>query len=213
MAAIIYLITNKENGKKYVGRTIQPLEHRWNNHVKGAKNKGDLHPMAICKAIAKHGIDAFEKSILEECEQTCIGSRETFWIEKLNTLSPNGYNMTLGGDGGRVGFKHTEETKIKQREKALVRAPMTDEVKAIISKRTAEGMAKIDPEIRKQQIEKSRLSLIGHTFNLGKKHSLERRQAQSERQKGKTRKLKYKCICKVCMKPGHFAKTCLLRNK
>lgn len=72
------------------------------------------------KAIKKYGKDFFKREILEIChasDKQYIDSREKFWINKLNSLVPNGYNMVENGRGGiPVGTKHSSKTihKIKQ---------------------------------------------------------------------------------------------------
>jgi len=112
----VYVITNTVNGKKYVGRTVKSLEQRWNNHLKGSMNPNN--GMLIAKSIAKYGPDAFERKILEECDKSIVGEREMFWIKELRThVQQGGYNLTLGGDGGLIGYKPSEETKRKRSEK------------------------------------------------------------------------------------------------
>ena len=89
----IYLITNKVNGKKYVGQSID-IERRWKSHIIASK-KSELH---IHRAIRKYGIDNFDFSILEECSVDKLDEREIYWISELDTYN-NGYNMTIGGKG------------------------------------------------------------------------------------------------------------------
>ncbi len=126
--AIIYLITNKESGKKYVGKTVQPLEIRWGGHV-GSARRGD-NGMLVCRAIKKHGVEAFEHAVLEECAEAQLGEREKHWIAELKThVSQGGYNLTLGGDGGLPGYKFSDESREKIRQKALGRKH-TPETKA-----------------------------------------------------------------------------------
>lgn len=114
--ALVYLLTNIENGKLYVGKTKSTLQHRWHQHLRDVHNGSTF---AIHRAIRKYGKDAFTRRVLAEYpteEEALVGERE--WIEKLGTRVPNGYNLTEGGRGA-VGFKHTEETKAKQRAVAL----------------------------------------------------------------------------------------------
>ena len=40
-------------------------------------------------------------NLLEEVPYTELNNREQYYIEKYNTLAPNGYNLTYGGDGGK----------------------------------------------------------------------------------------------------------------
>lgn len=82
----IYCYTNKINGKKYIGRTIN-TKQRFRQH-KTSHNRSNT---TFHAAIKKYGIDSFEVEILEET--TNPKERETFYIQKFNTMRPNGYNM------------------------------------------------------------------------------------------------------------------------
>jgi group I intron endonuclease len=103
---IIYVLTCRTTGKSYVGQTIDPLDVRWGEHV-GCSSRGQT---LLYRAIRKYGPDAFERRVIEECNASILDDRERHWIAELKTLKPNGYNMTVGGQGTR-GHKHTEETK------------------------------------------------------------------------------------------------------
>lgn len=50
----------------------------------------------LYNAINKYGEENFEMEILEWCRN--YNEREVYWIKKLNTLSPNGYNISEGGN-------------------------------------------------------------------------------------------------------------------
>ena len=118
--AIVYLLTNKENGKMYVGKTVQSFDVRWGGHV-GSARRGD-NGMLVCRAIKKHSPAAFERKVLEECDESMLGQRETHWIVELKThVSQGGYNLTFGGDGGLPGYTFSEASREKIRKKALGR--------------------------------------------------------------------------------------------
>lgn len=104
---IVYLLTNKINGKRYVGQTIQTMRQRWNSHCTlGKANKG----MPIVHSIKKYGKDRFEKQILVECKSIEeMNYWEKYYIEFYGSLVPNGYNVLPGGKNSL----HTEETKRK----------------------------------------------------------------------------------------------------
>jgi group I intron endonuclease len=69
--------------------------------------------MLVGRAINKHGVDAFEVTVLQECaDPDALNAAERDWIRELRTFKPEGYNMTLGGEG-ILGLKHTDETKAK----------------------------------------------------------------------------------------------------
>jgi group I intron endonuclease len=104
MEGCIYKITNKINGKFYIGKTIKSLSKRFYNHCYDA-NKRNSNSY-FHRAIRKYGKENFIIEEIEVCKNN-LSNREMFWISHLN---PH-YNQTLGGDGGILGFKHTEETK------------------------------------------------------------------------------------------------------
>ena len=107
---VIYLRTNKVNGKKYVGQAvnIRKRENQWNSI-------GHYAGKAIDAARKKYGIDAFDFEILIECEDEELNKWEMYYIKELNTKVPYGYNMTDGGDG-LSGCPVSEETRKKLSE-------------------------------------------------------------------------------------------------
>lgn len=99
---------------QYVGQTINPLD-RFKQHINDSK-KDKRSSIFLYNAMKKYGIDSFTFEIIEEnIPIENISERERYWINTLNTLRPNGYNLTLGGEG-TFGYKHTEETKKKLSE-------------------------------------------------------------------------------------------------
>lgn len=86
----IYKITNLINNKIYVGK-----EKHNNPKYFGSG-------LLIKKAIEKHGIQNFEKTILEECDTfEQMSEREIYWIAELNATNLEiGYNLQSGGIGG-----------------------------------------------------------------------------------------------------------------
>ena len=104
MSGRIYLITNKINNKKYVGKTIKSLSTRFYNHLYASKNGSTTY---FHKALRKYGEDNFIIEELDRCNIDILGEKEIEWI---SSLKPE-YNQTLGGDGGILGYSHTEETK------------------------------------------------------------------------------------------------------
>ena len=88
----IYKITNKINGKCYIGQSIH-IEQRWDEHLYKT-SKGSL----IKYALHKYGKENFLFEIIEECSQEKLNEREQFWIKYYNSFE-DGYNLTLGGGG------------------------------------------------------------------------------------------------------------------
>lgn len=108
MKGIIYKITNKVNGKSYIGQTRYTLEFRWRQHIH-KKDNTYFH-----NAIRKYGVENFEKEILEECDYTDLNKREIYYIAKYDSFK-NGYNLTIGGDGVRslcIDNKYSEMAEL-----------------------------------------------------------------------------------------------------
>lgn len=93
----IYMITNKINGKQYVGKTNNTVQERWKEHCIDSK-KFRCNKRPLYDAMNKYGIENFSIQILEECSWEEASLKEIYWIGKLDTYQ-NGYNATLGGDG------------------------------------------------------------------------------------------------------------------
>jgi group I intron endonuclease len=112
---IVYCIKNKVNEKEYVGLTTRNIKSRWKQHVYESKKENSWEwNTPLGNAIKKYGEENFDVFVLKECssieelkqkEIECIKERKSF-------VRLGGYNMTKGGDG-RLGCKHSEETKRK----------------------------------------------------------------------------------------------------
>lgn len=98
----IYEIKNILNNKSYIGW------HATDNIDDNYFGSGKY----LKRAINKYGINNFEKIIIEQCKENNILQKEIYWIKEKKTLSPFGYNLTLGGEGS-LGRLCSEETKIK----------------------------------------------------------------------------------------------------
>ena len=99
----IYLFKNKLNGKVYVGQS-KDVQTRKKQHERGDTNNS----RRFHNAMVKHGPDAFEFEVLEYCEREQLDEKESYWIAKLESLYPLGYNLTTGGGAFQ---RHNEETK------------------------------------------------------------------------------------------------------
>ena len=106
----VYKITNIITKKCYIGETIKsnPIL-RWNEH-KQKIEKGIGCP-ALQDAVKKYGIENFRFDVLIICFDEDRYKFEMEYIKKYNSIAPNGYNLTKGGEGGGFhGKKHSKET-------------------------------------------------------------------------------------------------------
>ena len=95
--AYIYKVTNKLNGKIYIGKTLSSIEARWKQHCRDSK-KESKEKRPLYTAIRKYGEENFSVEQVEECSDSMVNERETYWIEWYGSFK-YGYNATLGGDG------------------------------------------------------------------------------------------------------------------
>lgn len=112
MIGKVYLIENSINGKKYVGKTYNSLEERFNQHIRDSK-KG-LVNRPLYRAFIKYGNESFSIHLLGEYEEGVLEEKEMEFISKYDTYK-NGYNATLGGDGRRH-FDFTDSEVVKKYE-------------------------------------------------------------------------------------------------
>jgi group I intron endonuclease len=132
----IYKITNKITNKCYIGETKKSNpELRWNEHKRKIE-KGIGCP-ALQDAVKKYGIEYFKFEILIICFDEDRYRFEKEYIKKYNSISPNGYNLTTGGEGGGFyGKKHSETTVNKIRSVLKERYENNPELRKEISDRT-----------------------------------------------------------------------------
>lgn len=112
----IYIIKNSVNNKVYIGQS-KDVAKRWLNHVYNARyeNKINKHRSLLHEAMSEYGYEKFHYEILESRVEN-FDEREQYWIEKYNSRTPNGYNISVGGKGNGIGiqnpfaiFKNEEE--------------------------------------------------------------------------------------------------------
>ena len=113
MERYIYKITNKINGKIYIGQVSnKSVNERFKRHIREASSDSRS---ALDRAIFKYVSDNF---ICEEIDKASskkeLNAKEIYWIDKLNSKdSKIGYNLTNGGDGGNIYInKSDKEMKI-----------------------------------------------------------------------------------------------------
>jgi len=100
------------NGKSYIGITSQTAQDRFKDHCKMSRK------FPCQKAIQKYGKGNVVLTVLatvDNWELLCLAEIEA--IEKFNTFKPNGYNLTLGGDGNVIVGIYGEERIIREKER------------------------------------------------------------------------------------------------
>ena len=96
---IIYLFTNRLNGKQYVGQTIHE-KARYRQHILNSGNA----KYGIDADLEKLGISSFDYKVLVRVVGNAqdvskrLDELETYYINKNHTRYPSGYNFTSGGE-------------------------------------------------------------------------------------------------------------------
>lgn len=100
----VYITTNLISGKQYVG------SHATDNIEDNYIGSGRY----FLKSVKKEGKKNFKREILEECkDREDALHKEAEYIEKFQTLAPNGYNLCPHGGIGFSGAEQSEDTKDK----------------------------------------------------------------------------------------------------
>ena len=121
---IIYKSTNKITGKIYIGQTTQTLENRIKNHVKES-DKNKKRPFLL--SLKKYGIENFIFEVID-CANNLdeLNDKEIYWIDYYKSTTPNGYNITGGGQGKKM--IRTEELT-KRISKGLINSEKWQKIK------------------------------------------------------------------------------------
>lgn len=120
LEGVVYLVTHKETGKQYVGLTTQNFKSRWKGHIENAAKDSIKSEHSLHAAIRKFGQTAFTIEVIDHGPMNHdLGIKERSWIKKLNTLAPNGFNISPGGTSGGSTPKPTTVDDIKFKSRSL----------------------------------------------------------------------------------------------
>ena len=184
LSAAIYQIKNLQNGRVYVGSSVN-LKKRWKEHRNDLK-KGSHHSQKLQNAWNKYGEESFEFSILEAVfDKTKLLEQEQHWIDLLCATSRVNYNISTVAGSPMAGRSPSPETRVKLAEamrgnKHGIGHKWTDEQRAHMSasrtgqKRTPEQRARMSEAQRgntkkrgwiapAETRQKLSLALIGNT--------------------------------------------------
>lgn len=116
----IYVITNKKNGKKYIGQSID-IGGRFKIYIRAfksitniCKNKNYKINNLLWNSVKKHGFENFTIKPLIYCKKEYLDVMEIYFIKAYKTVYRTyGYNLTSGGSLNKI---ISEETRKKSSE-------------------------------------------------------------------------------------------------
>jgi len=205
----VYKITCSGNDKIYIGSSSN-IHLRFKTHLRQLKNGNHINKHLL-NAYTKYGEHAILFEIVEECDESLVLEREQYWMDLTKCYDRNtGFNNTIRSDRP-LGYKHTEENKIKmsQLKKGLPmhpntkaalqakRCPMKEETKKKISlsrigEKNPNWGKKEDDEKKKNRMKNM---LATPKWNTGKKLGDDPRM---EKLRGQLGKIPYNAInCKL----------------
>lgn len=91
----IYKITNIENKKCYIGKSLN-VKKRLQDHVKGSLGIRTISDQKIHREMAREGIWNFRFELLCECEKEELSEKEKYYISYFDSQK-YGYNVASGG--------------------------------------------------------------------------------------------------------------------
>lgn len=124
----IYKITNKVNGKIYIGKTKNRPYDRFKGHVSLANKGSDL---LLHRAIRKYGVESFIFEVIDQSAKSVkeMNDLERSYIYNLKSTDRNvGYNITRGGDGGDSEFaRNMQKGRVSDGTHHWLRQNLTDD--------------------------------------------------------------------------------------
>ena len=164
----IYGIRNEVNLKWYIGKCGGDIDKRKQDHFTGHGSH------LVKRAINKYGVENFRfhillDGVLPEFLDMC----EIEYIDKYNSIAPNGYNLRSGGEGGKPSKQSREkmiESQKRRREKEDYVPPMLGK------KHSKETKLKISENIRNNPL--AIQARKKGTQNAAKKNSGKKRPAE-----------------------------------
>lgn len=115
----IYKITNKVNGKVYIGQS-RNIENRWLQHLKAVDD------FPIHRAIRKYGFENFDFETIALCGRDELNRLEQFYVQEYDCIVPKGYNCNSGGNQNKEMSDETKR-KISEAHKGKHLGPHSEE--------------------------------------------------------------------------------------
>lgn len=179
---IIYKITNKVNGKIYIGQTIRSLESRWWDHCKPSAKQ------VIGHCINKYGKENFTIEQIDSANSLDeLNEKEVYWINFFDSRNKEiGYNIAFGGENKIMTDEIKEKLSIANSGKK--KPPMSEEhrrklseaaKRRVITQETRDKISKSHKGLKPDDETRKKLSAAKKGKKLSKEEREKRIQART----------------------------------
>lgn len=219
---VIYCFTNKINGKKYIGQTINPYQ-RHCQHISDVTNKNSKNYDAVlARAMRKYGVENFSYEELAKDIQSIeeLNRLEEMYIKQYHSLTTeNGYNVLAGGRNASRPMKEFSKKKL-----SLIKGALSEE--EVIELRRAYKNRESPSQIYREKYQNKMdynaflniwsgrryKHILPEYIQNGRRTKISAQQAQDIREKYATKKYTYKSLAKEYdVNPSTIG--CIIRNK
>ena len=172
---IIYKITNKVNGKVYIGQTTEKRGFDGRYHFRGNdiervylyhysyKKRNRHYNKHLLDSINKYGFENFEvtKTLDVAFSRIELNIKEQIWIKYYDSFK-NGYNYTTGGEGFNLSKETKEKISYIRIKKGIAKGNKNPQYgkKGVLS-----------PNFGKHHSKETRIKIS--QSNMGKRHTIE----------------------------------------
>ncbi len=149
------MLTNKVNGKRYIGQTLQlDIKPRWQAYKSLTKTSIGNY---LYNALVKWGVDNFKFQIVCVCFDDDCNAYEVKYIEMYNTVAPHGYNLQSGGDNYKAHPSTIEKMRASLTGRKVNRNQSGEKNPNFGKPMSDEQKTKISNSLKGKKIEKTRI--------------------------------------------------------
>jgi len=173
----IYKITNKINGKIYIGFTSS-IENRWKKHIFDTinNNKKTDSNKILHNAMRKYGVQNFHFEVIYQSNDRkfTLQQMEKYFIIEYNShcIGGCGYNATYGGQG-TFGPKTKEHRKKLSLSNQHLGKHLPKEIKEKISSKLKGRIFSVEHLRRKSEAQKKKIMVNNIEYDSGRSAALD----------------------------------------
>lgn len=159
----IYAIRNVNNGKCYIGSSINVLG-RWKTH-RTQLRAGIHHSRLLQRAWSAHGESSFLFEVVEAASCAELMKREQHWMDAVQAYGETGYNSRPLAQSSR-GFKQRAESIASRVEKLRGRKLSPERVAAMSARMLGKRLPPVSQDGKRRQIEALKVRVISDETRL-----------------------------------------------